>query len=158
MVRRLCLVVLLAAPFWASQVAAQGRPLQVRVRNELSFGVLLPGVPTTVLTVDPLNAGEFDIRGQKNTEVMVQFTLPAELSGAGAVTIPLIFGPGAAAWSPTADINNQFTFDLAIPQVFTLSKNGRASIFLGGTALPSEATPAGDYSNTVIIQVAYMGT
>jgi hypothetical protein len=48
-------------------------------------------------------------------------------------------------------------FDPRLPFIGTLPDNGRASVFLGGTANPAPAQRAGSYSGTVTLTVAYVG-
>lgn len=156
--RRLALLLIVLALACAREAEAQGRPLRVQVATSLNFGDLLPGVPTTVVTNDPLNAGEFDLRGRKNTDILVEFILPPDLTGPGGAAVTLIFGPGSAGYSMTANIAQQMLFDPGSPQAFTLpGGNGRASVFLGGTAVPPSGLPAGSYTNTVTLQVGYLG-
>lgn len=156
--RRIALTIAALALFGAAEAAAQGRPLRVQVQTSLTFGTLLPGVPTTILTNDPLNAGEFQIRGRRNSDILIQFFLPAELAGPGTSVVPLIFGPASAGFSPDRNINNQILFDPAAPQVFRITaRNGQGGVFLGGTAAPGTSVQAGAYSAQLTIQVAYLG-
>lgn len=156
MMRRLLKLLALVALLHGGSVEAQGRPLRVRVQTELTFGTLLPGVATLVPPTDPLNAGEFEVRGRNRSEILIQFFLPADLQGPGGAAVLLTFGPGAAGYSPNLNINNQLAFDPAVPQVVALPNNGRAAVFLGGTASPPTNLPAGDYANTVTLQIAYL--
>lgn len=156
MIRRALTLLTFTVLLYGGGLEAQGRPLRLNIRTELTFGTLLPGVTAVVPPTDPLNAGQIDLRGQRNADVLVEFVLPADLVGPGGASLPLLFGPGAAGYSPQADIGTQIGFDPVVPQVFTLPSNGNAAVFLGGTASPPANIPPGDYSNTVTLQVAYV--
>ena len=150
-------LLLLAAVLHGGALTAQGgRPLQVRPAQALNFGELVTGVPREVLPSDALNAGEFDIRGRRNAEVFVELALPAALVGPGGATVPLVFGAGSAGFSATGNSGAQVFFDPFVPQVFTLSSNGRVSVFLGGTATAPPQSPPGAYTSPVTMTVAYV--
>lgn len=124
----------------------------------LSFGDVLPGVPTTVPTSDAVNAASFEIRGQRNREVLISFLLPSALNGPGAGTIPLTFGPGSAAFVPFWFWPTyQIPFDPTVQVAVNLSFFGRSLVLLGGTASPPSQTPAGSYSANVVLTLAYTG-
>ena len=162
MIRPLIPALLLAILCSASPALAQGqgqgggRPLRAMGVQDLAFGTILPGVPTTILRTDPLNAGQFEIRGRRLTEVLVDLLLPQELLGPGGSGIPLLFGPGSAGYSPTGAITAQAGFDPDVPQALTLPGNGRGVIFLGGTANPPPLLSAGTYAATITLTLAYL--
>ena len=133
-----------------------GRPLRAMGIQDLDFGTILPGVPTTVLRTDPLNSGQFEIRGQRLTEVLVDLVLPPDLVGPSGLSIPLVFGPGSAGYSSTGAIGAQLGFDPDVPQALTLPGNGRDTIFLGGIALPPAQLAAGTYSATITVTLTYL--
>ena len=58
---------------WAQQ---GGRPLSALSRQMLDFGTLFSGTPTRVSRFDALRAGQFELRGFKNSEVRVDLGLP----------------------------------------------------------------------------------
>jgi len=150
-------VVLLALLLGAAGAFAQGRPLRARPVQPLNFGDLLGGLPTTVLRTDPINSGQFDIRGERLTEVLVDLLLPSALVGPGGATVPLTFGPGTAGYSPDGSIGSQVAFDPAVPQAVRLPGNGRGAVFLGGTASPPGQVAVGAYSATITITISYIG-
>lgn len=123
----------------------------------LDFGTLLGGVPTTVVRTDPLSAGRLELRGERNRDVLVSLLLPTDLVGPGGSRVPLTFGAGDAGWSPTLSIDAQFAFDPSVAQSFILPGNGRASIYLGGTASPPPQPTAGIYTATITLTVSYLG-
>jgi hypothetical protein len=133
-------------------LAAQ-RPLRVTGAQGITFGTLLPGVPSTVSPADPARGARFDITGAKDTRVEIVLVLPAVLAGPAA-TMPLSFSAASAAFSQSGTAVGMMLFDPRLPYTGTLSGNGRASVFLGATVAPGGAQRAGAYSNVVTITVA----
>ena len=142
------------ADAWAQTRA--GRPLRAMGVQELRFGTLLAGVPTTVLPTDPLDAGQMEVRGRRFSEVLISLLLPGDLVGPGGATVPLTFGPGSGGYSPSSTIGSQLAFDPTVPTVFTLPGNGRSTIYLGGTAHPPPQPPPGTYSGSITLSVSYI--
>lgn len=138
----------------ATSLAGQGRPLRVTGMRSLSFGVLLPGVPTTVLRTDAANSGEWEITGAKFSNIQMTFTLPTTLAGPLGATIPVTFGPNTAGYSEASNIAIATGFDPQTGGTGQLSTSGRGSVYLGGTASPSTSQRAGAYTGTVILTVA----
>jgi hypothetical protein len=151
--RRWLLVLMLVA----ASVEAQGRPLGVRGRQPLAFGDLLGSVPRTVAWTDVGNAGHFEVRGRRFSQVLVSFLLPVELIGPGGATLPLAFGPGDAAYSAAGNPASAVPFDPSAPHTITLDNNGKGMIYFGGTVLPPGQAAIGAYSATVILIVSYVG-
>jgi hypothetical protein len=146
-------LVLLTLPFPSHAQALSGVGLQ-----GLQFGDVLPGVPSTVPPSDAVNAASFEIRGQRNREVLISFLLPPALNGPGAGTIPLTFGPGSAAFVPFWFWPAyRIPFDPTVQVAANLSFFGRSLVLLGGTASPPSQTPAGSYSADVVLTLAYTG-
>lgn len=137
-------------------LAAQGRPLTVTGARALGFGTVLPGVPQAVLRTDPVNSGEFDIKGPKFSNVQLTFTLPTAMTGPAGATMPLSFGGSDAGYSSTQAIGSQVGFDPKQVFVGQLPNNGRASVFIGGTALPGSAQRAGGYTATLTLSVTIL--
>lgn len=135
---------------------AQGRPLGVAGQQALAFGVVFPGLPVSVSRTDALRTGQYQITGQKNSSVRITFTLPAAMQS-GPATLPLVFGSGDGGWSPQGAIATAQAFDPRVPLVTALSGNGRLSIYLGGTAVPSPQLGAGTYTATITLTVCYTG-
>lgn len=143
---------------WPSHANAQGRPLNVIGRQGLTFGTMWSGQPAHVSRADPLRTGQIELRGMRETEVQVTFTLPAALAGPGGAQLPLSFGSGDGGVGTTAVITAATGFDPRLPRVARFSGNGRLYLFLGGTALPGAGQTAGAYTATVTVTVAYTGT
>jgi len=152
----------LGAAAWAvllsqTPLRAQGRPLVPAGIQDLTFGTLIPGIQVHVLRTDPVGSGQFSLRGQKDSQVQMQFILPATMAGPLSATLPLSFGATDGGFSATESITNQAAFDPRGPALGTLSGNGRATIFLGGTAIPAPTQAAGSYSATITLTVSYTG-
>jgi hypothetical protein len=76
--RRSCLAILVTLVSVTS-IEAQ-RPLRVTPKKDLQFGVLFPGVATTVLPTSVTGAGVIDITGPNNNQIQITFTLPTSLA------------------------------------------------------------------------------
>lgn len=150
----MALVALLAA---STALEGQGRPTRVRAQQDLAFGELLAGVPTTVPPSDGLNAGQIRIWGRGDSEVLVSFFFPGGLLGPGGASVPLAFGPGSAGYSASRSIGDQVPFDPLAPTALRLPRNGQGMIYLGGTATPPASIPAGSYTGTITLTISYLG-
>ena len=142
---------------WVAPLDGQGRPTRVRPQQDLAFGSLLAGVPTTVLPTDGLNAGQIRISGRGDSELLVSFFFPAGLVGPGGASVPLSFGPGTAGYSESRSIGDQVLFDPSVPTALRLPRNGQGMIYLGGTATPPHTVPAGSYTGTITLTISYLG-
>lgn len=140
-----------AAALW-TPAHAQG--LQVVGDQDLNFGELLTGIPTTVTRTDALNSGQIIIRGPRGTDIEVTLLLPNDLVGPGGATIPVSFPPGSAGFAPFFFIFFQQAFDPNVPNTFSIGFFGQVAIYLGGTATAPLQSPAGVYSSTVTAIVA----
>lgn len=141
----------------AVPAVAQGRPLNPIGRQNLNFGTLLPGARVTVSRLDGVNAGQFEVRGERNAEVELVFTLPPAMTSLAGATLPLEFGPADGGISDTPTIAASTAFDPRVPLLWVLPGNGRAYVFLGGSAVPAVSQPGGAYTATVVLTVAYTG-
>ena len=139
---RLIGVVLLALLLCGEAAAAQGRPLRARGRQDLTFGQLLGGLPSTVLPTDPLNAGQIEVSSERLTEVLISFLLPPALIGPAGAAIPLAFGPGSAGYSIQRLIDNQIAFDPAVPILVTLPRTAQPSAGFMRYQRPMEPSPS----------------
>lgn len=140
-----------AAPAGAQQLRVDG------TRN-LDFGTLIPGVPTLVSPTDAPRAGRIEIVGSAGATVQLLFTLPAVMTGPRGATLPLEFGPAAAAWSSVRAVGTLVPFDPRVPFSARLSAEGRAAVFLGGAVHPVTTQAAGPYGATVTITIIPTGT
>lgn len=140
----------------ALPLQGQGRPLTVTGVRNLTFGTVLPGVPRVVLRTDPANSGEFEIRGPNRGRVLLAFVLPVVMTGPAGALMPLSFGASDAGYSPTRTIGSQVGFDPRQPFTVDLATNGRASVFMGGTANPTANQRAGGYAGTLTLTVTVL--
>lgn len=153
MITRALLVLLSLA---GASLGAQGRPLTVSGVRALAFGTVLPGIPQTVLRTDAVNGGQFDITGPKLSNVQITFSLPGAMTGPGGASLPLSFGGSAAGFSASQSIGSQVGFDPQQSFAGQLSQNGRASVYIGGTAQPQAFQNAGSYTAILTMSVTIL--
>lgn len=154
--RQIALVGLfLLVPGFATAQGNGGRRIKVIGTRALTFGNLIAGVPGTVLRTDPASAGQFDLTAQNNNVVILAFTLPVVMTSASGKTMPISFAGNDAGFSQAQAINDQVAFDPRLPYLGTMSKTGRATIFLGGTTSPTFNQSPGNYSATITLTLVY---
>ncbi len=136
---------------------AQIGNLTVTGEQDLQFGAVLPGLPTPISAADATNAGRFEIRGNRDAEIVVELTLPSALLAQGGTELPLAFGFEDGRCGNRPSIGQSQGFDPNVPLVALLSRSGRLYIWLGGTAQPIPSQAPGDYSAAINITVAYTG-
>lgn len=158
LLRLALLAVAIAIAAGPGRAHAQGRPLNVIPRQALTFGTMWSGHPSHVSRTDPIRSGQIELRGMRLTEVQVTFSLPATMIGAGGAQLPLEFGANDGGAGATSVITAATGFDPQLPHLAQFSDNGRLHLFLGGTARPGAGQPAGAYTATVTVTVAYTGS
>src|SRR5438046_3213904 len=129
------------------------RPLTVTGIQSLTFGTLIPGIPTAVSRTDAGKSGRFDLGGPHDTQGQVTFTLPSVLTGPAGATLPLSFGGSDAGYSQSQNIGSQVGFDPNQPFLIPFRGQRRGSIFLGGTARPEPIQCAGAYTGTITLNL-----
>jgi len=129
------------------------RPLTVTGIQSLTFGALIPGIPTAVSRTDAARSGRFDVGGPHDTQGQVTFTLPSVLTGPAGATLPLTFSGSDAGYSQSQNIGSQIGFDPKQPFLITFSGQGRGSVFFGGTAQPAPTQRAGSYTGTITLNL-----
>jgi hypothetical protein len=137
-------------------LGAQGKPLNVTGVRGLTFGAVFPGVPRVISRTDPANAGQFDVGHAKFNTIQLTFTLPGVMVGPAGATMPLVFGSNDAGYSSPETITSQVGFDPKQPFTTALDKNGRAAVFIGGTAQPAPSQRAGAYTATITLTVTVL--
>jgi hypothetical protein len=154
------------ASWGASPLRAQARtqvvvprPLLALALNELSFGAVFPGIPTSVSVHDPRRAGLFQIQGPADAAVRVELVLPSALTAEHGALLPVHFGPGDGF----ADFSRGrpprgLRFDPHAPVVGSLGPNGSLYLRIGGTALPGRPQAGGEYRATIFMTVYDLGT
>jgi hypothetical protein len=158
-VRRRRAWILLAALFsliLPSVLGAQ-QPISVQPRRDLSFGDVIAGFPTTVSRLDNANSGWYEIRGERQAEVVLTFALPSDLVGILGATLPIEFGANDGGVASVPAPGSQVGFDPRVPLTRELSASGRAFVWLGGTVRPATNQASGLYQAPVTLTVAYTG-
>lgn len=143
---------------WIALGAAPGTPARgqnpsvIGVRP-LQFGIVLPGVSSTVQRTDAVNSGYFSLTsgGQQGQSIQLTFTLPAVLTGPVGATMPIAFGGTSAGYAATGSIASQVGFDARQPFTTQLGQSLTSAVFLGGTVNPSPTQRAGTYTATVTL-------
>ncbi len=128
--------------------------------NNLQFGTVTPGVPTTVDKAAVTSAGRWDISGTAGSEISVTFTLPLILDNTSSPTsMPISFSATDASYNDGTGSQSSPTgvLDPAAPQTLRLGTVGLLEIFIGGTVSPTISQGGGDYTADVTITVAYTG-
>lgn len=127
---------------------------------DLSFGNVVPGVPTTIDAQTGATAGQFEITGNRNAEIQVTMTLPTQLS-TGFWTMPISFGANSGCWRKLPGQNACNYWD---PNTVLIERirnqnfpNNRFFVWIGGTVSPAAAQNPGVYLGTVRLTVAYTG-
>lgn len=150
-----------AAPAAAQRDAAifvVPRPLVAIARNDLRFGEVFPGIPTSINPGDPKHAGLFEIRGADFGAVRIELMLPTALTSMNSQEIPLSFGPGDGAAASDQGGYQSIPFDPRQPLITTLGTDGKLFIQLGGTALPIRSQMDGTYRATITLSIFDLGS
>src|SRR5438105_14951696 len=87
------------------------RPLTVTGIQSLTFGTLIPGIPSVVSRTDAVKSGRFDVGGPHDTQGRLTFTLPSVLTGPAAATLPPTFSGRYAGRSQSQHLGNQVRLD-----------------------------------------------
>ncbi len=119
--------------------------------NNLQFGNVTPGVNKTVAITDA-GAGRFDVTKAAASAVAFTFTLPANLT-VGANNLPI--GTWTGGWNTSNSPVGATGFTPSAAPTSTGSV-GNIWVFVGATVTPGGAQPAGVYTGTVTMQVAYL--
>lgn len=145
--------------FLAPRAQAQGRgqaTLIVRPVQNLSFGALLPGVPTTIDALDLARSAQIEVKSLQGALFEIRFTLPSALTGAGAL-LPLAFSSSSAGVSASSAPSTLVRFDPNYATRFTFLTTNKVTFFLGGQARPAGRQPIGTYSAPVVVTITNLG-
>jgi hypothetical protein len=142
--------------FLALAHVAGGQTLVVRPLQNLTFGFLLPGVPTTIDAAQIILSGQIQVEAAIGTSFEIRYTLPTAMSGAGT-TLPLTFATNAAGAAPSANPAAMLRFNPANPARFQLVTTTRATFFLGGRASPRVGQPVGAYTAPIVVTITNLG-
>ena len=149
---RLSLVFLLGAVLVATPPALRAQ--SVVGARDLTFGTVIPGVPTTVLQNDAVRAGQFRISGVLVRNVTITFTLPTVMTriGAPAATMPLTFLNNSAGFTTVFQGNTPFNPNTPYNETVVLN----ATITLGGRVTPSPTQLGGNYTANIVMTVIFL--
>lgn len=123
----------------------------VGIQN-LAFGTVIPGVPSSVTHTDPVRSGQIRISTNFFQNVTVRFTLPTVMNGPLGATMPITFLNTDAGISWRQSITTQTTFNPNAPFNYFIWLGG-AIVYLGGRATPSPTQRGGSYTANIILTV-----
>jgi hypothetical protein len=157
------LIAVTMAEFHAEPARAQGPPagsetLVAIARRDLTFGTVLPGIPSTVPTDHPRQAGLFEVQGAKGAATRIEFLLPSAMTSMAGQQLPLSFGPGDGSFGFNRGRNQGVPFDPRTPLVAALGPNGKIFLKLGGTVVPSRVQNGGEYAATISMTIFDLGS
>ena len=133
-------------------------PLVVTALHDLSFGNVLPGIPSAVPITDPHSSGLFEISGPATASIRVEFGLPAALV-AGSGSMPLTFGGSDGYADPTnPSPPGGVVFDPHGPLIGALGSGGQMFVRLGGSVFPVRGQVGGTYAATITLTVYNLGS
>lgn len=136
---------------------AQGQTsLVVRPLQNLTFGFLLPGVPTSVDAATVTRSGQIQVEAPLGTNFEVRYTLPTVMNGQ-ATTLPVTFGTTDGGAAPSANPASMQRFNPATATRWQLVTTTRATFFLGGRASPRVGQPVGGYTAPIIVTITNLG-
>jgi hypothetical protein len=141
---------------WSAPLAGQ-RPLNAVGTQDLDFGSVFAGVPTSVPRTDRAQSGQMQVNGGRNLEVLIEFVLPGFMVNPVGDQMPLSFGSNDGGYSTRPSMVSMQGFDPRNPLVARLGNNGRLYLTLGGTVQPPISQPAGAYSATATLTISYTG-
>ena len=142
------------------EVSVSTTALSVAQNTELTFGAVPVGVATTVDPQASVNAGEFEIHGNRNAEISITMTLPDSLR-VGANAMPISFGANGGCHRNRIQQAQCDYFDPTTPLVVrirnTPTPNNTYIVWMGGTVTPSPTQQPGIYRGTITLTTAYTG-
>jgi hypothetical protein len=125
------------------------------IRN-LAFGTVIPGVPTTILQTDAVNAGQFRIAGVFIRNVTITFTLPTVMTrtgpGPAVATMPITFLNNSAGYTTFFQGNTPFNPNAPYSETVVFN----ATITLGGRVNPAPAQLGGGYQANIVMTVIFL--
>jgi hypothetical protein len=149
------LTVLFSAMFVARNATGQA-PLVVRPIQNLSFGFLIPGVPTTIDALQLSRSGQIEVQATLGAIFEIRYTLPTALLN-GGTALPLVFGSSAGGASASRTPVDVIRFNPNVPTRFRYATTDRATFFLGGEARPRVGQRTGAYAAPIIVTITNLG-
>ena len=134
--------------------------LSIGQMQDLRFGNVVAGVPVTINPRTNVNAGMWEIHGNRNAEFGVQIALPTELS-TGFWTMPISFNNQSGCWRRQPGQNACTQYDPSTVLVERIRNNVAPNnvfyVWIGGTVSPSATQHTGVYLGNLTLSVAYTG-
>ena len=135
--------------------------LTVTGDHNLDFGTVFPGTDKSVDKATLGSAGEFHIQGNNNSEITLDFTLPAQLDHATVTTaMVVLFAAIDASYDDESGGGQSSPTGILDPRVQTtidLGPTGQMDLWIGGTVQPTLTQTGGDYSGDLTLTVTYTG-
>ncbi len=133
--------------------------------NDLDFGVVIPGTPTSVNPKTSALAGKYVLHGTRNAEIQISFVLPSVLQ-VGPWTMPISFADdpvaGRMGCHRNQDQQNNCTRYTPTGPLVVRIRNGPPPqntfyVWIGGTVSPAVGQQPGIYRGTVTMSAVYTG-
>lgn len=136
--------------------AGVGPQVSVTGQQNLTFGGgLFPGVARTVSPRTGATAARFYLTGAGGDEVNITVNAPSLLAGPGP-GLPIDTWRYCHGTTATQANCTEASF-ATLPLVRFLSAGGELYVWLGATARPTAAQPAGTYTGNIELVAAYTG-
>ncbi|HLQ58408.1 MAG TPA: DUF4402 domain-containing protein [Gemmatimonadales bacterium] len=134
--------------------------MTIATLRDLNFGTVIKSVPTTVLPTVAA-AGEWQVTGSSNANVIISFTLPTQLTNIQALpgsTMPISFSAVSAIWRRAT--NNPVGGTIFNPATGAVGRlgpppNPSMYVWVGGTVNPAATAKPGIYQGSVIVSLVY---
>ena len=125
--------------------------LDVTAGNALDFGDVSPGIPSSVAYG---SGGSFSITGGGGASVILDFTLPTNLTDGGN-NLPISFSSTDANWEDGTTSSGSNEFDPNSSETITFPSDGDMTVFIGGTVSPTVGQAAGTYTGNIVLTATY---
>ena len=142
------------ALFFLLAVPSSGQPvISIVCRNDVSIGTINAGFSQRVQPAS-LYAAKFEVHVTKAMDVLVQFTLPPQLSGPGGGSgVDLRFEPDCARWSSVDNVSSATSFDPREPLTIHIEPNQAVYLWVGTVASALVKSQAGAYNGSITCTV-----
>jgi hypothetical protein len=133
------------------------QPITITGAQNLDFGIVLQGTAKTISETSAA-AGQFAATGTPNSNINVDFTLPANLTN-GANNLAI--GSWTGCYNQSAAVNTSGCTNIANLAGTTATSFGNVSgtgslwVFVGATVSPTAAQAVGTYNGTVTMTLTY---
>lgn len=122
--------------------------------RDLNFGVVLPGVQSSVAPTDPIKSGQFYFQTPGiGSRVRIRFNLPNRLSSPGGAQMSIQFANNDGLLMGTSPTSFPVSFNPRATTVLRASTSSDANVYLGGTVSPSAGQAPGSYTGTIVMTI-----